>query len=368
MSASAATGMRAASRNAERRLCPRLDVIPGMRIARSLPCAFLAVPGAARAADPPVVVAVVDSGRQPDRAGARHRLQRRRRVDRHRGGGGHGTGVAQVVAATCGGCRIMPVRIADESGSSTQGIDRRGDPLGGGARGTRDQPQLGARRRGALDRAGGARDRRRRRPRRDGHARRDERRLARPEPQPLGEPEPRRGSRRGGRRRRDGCCPRRTTASGSTSARVGRRPRTRRPASRARPRSSSPRTRSSTGSRCGRRSAAGARRQPALDVGWHCLLDVDGAVKAAASPVPVYRLAVSKAGKRRRRRRRLGRGDPVRRVLRRPPRRRHGRHAHRRPDARQPLPRWRGACRGTKPSCTLRIAGPTTAVAVFVRR
>ena len=35
----------------------------------------------------------------------------------------------------------------------------------------------------------------------------------------------------------------------------------------------------------------------ALDVGWHCLLDVDGAVRAAASLVPVYRVAVSKAGR-----------------------------------------------------------------------
>ena len=36
--------------------------------------------------------------------------------------GGHGTGVAIVAAATCGGCRILPVRITDDSGSSTQGL------------------------------------------------------------------------------------------------------------------------------------------------------------------------------------------------------------------------------------------------------
>jgi Divergent InlB B-repeat domain len=29
---------------------------------------------------------------------------------------------------------------------------------------------------------------------------------------------------------------------------------------------------------------------------------------------------------------------------------------------------WRGACRGTRPFCTFRIGGPTSAVAVFVRR
>ena len=36
--------------------------------------------------------------------------------------GGHGTGVAQVAAGGCGRCWILPVRITDDRGSSTQGV------------------------------------------------------------------------------------------------------------------------------------------------------------------------------------------------------------------------------------------------------
>jgi hypothetical protein len=41
----------------------------------------------------------------------------------------------------------------------------------------------------------------------------------------------------------------------------------------------------------------GCRPVPALDVGWHCVLDANGAVEAAAEPVETYRLVVARAGR-----------------------------------------------------------------------
>jgi hypothetical protein len=61
---------------------------------------------------------------------------------------------------------------------------------------------------------------------------------------------------------------------------------------------------------------------PALDVGWHCVLDVDEAVQAGGSP-------------------RSARGSR--------------------------FVRWSGACRGATSSCVLRMAAPATAVAVFAK-
>src|SRR5262245_7222139 len=73
------------------------------------------------AGPPPVTVAVVDSGVDPSVPGL---VSGYNVVDGSADTadvGGHGTGVARVVAASCGGCRILPVRIADETSSSTQG-------------------------------------------------------------------------------------------------------------------------------------------------------------------------------------------------------------------------------------------------------
>src|SRR3954451_2394859 len=81
--------------------------------------ALALVPAASR--DSPVVVAVVDSGVNPAVPGLVAGYNAVDGSTETAEAGGHGTGVAQVVAATCGGCRIMPVRIADETGSSTQG-------------------------------------------------------------------------------------------------------------------------------------------------------------------------------------------------------------------------------------------------------
>jgi hypothetical protein len=87
-------------------------------------------------------------------------------------------------------------RVVDAGGGRVR------DPLGGRAQRQGDQPELGARPRGAVDGAGRARDRRGRRRRRGGRRGGDERRLPRPEPEPVGEPEPGCRSSRGCRRGR----------------------------------------------------------------------------------------------------------------------------------------------------------------------
>src|SRR4051795_9541242 len=86
---------------------------------KALLLAVLLIPWGAK--DPGITVAVVDSGVNASVPGL---VAGYNAVDGSSDAsepGGHGTGVAQVVAATCGGCRIMPVRITDETGSSTQG-------------------------------------------------------------------------------------------------------------------------------------------------------------------------------------------------------------------------------------------------------
>jgi subtilisin family serine protease len=95
-----------------------------VRTATVVATAFLCLAGASPAADRPVVVAVVDSGVDPGVPGL---VAGYNAVDGSadtRDQLGHGTGVASVAAAGiagCESCRIMPVKIADESGSSTQG-------------------------------------------------------------------------------------------------------------------------------------------------------------------------------------------------------------------------------------------------------
>src|SRR4051812_8539618 len=91
-----------------------------MRPLLALAAIALTLTGAAVPATTPILVAVVDSGVDPSVPG----LVAGRNVfdgstDTH-DDQGHGSGVARVVAAGCGGCRIMPVKI-DSSGTSTQG-------------------------------------------------------------------------------------------------------------------------------------------------------------------------------------------------------------------------------------------------------
>jgi subtilisin family serine protease len=111
----------------------------------------------------------------------------------------------------------------------------------------------------------------------------------------------------------------------------------------------------------------GCAPSPALDVGWHCVLDVDGAVKAGSTLVPIYRLAVTKVGKGAGTV--AGTGAAIQ----------CGRFCADRLDAGALVTlvaapargsrfvRWRGACRGTRPHCFVRISAPATAVALFAR-
>jgi hypothetical protein len=105
----------------------------------------------------------------------------------------------------------------------------------------------------------------------------------------------------------------------------------------------------------------------ALDLGWHCTLDVDGALRAAASPVPTYRLVVSRAGRGSGTvggsgaeiqcgefcSDRLDAGTVVTLTA--------------APSRGSRFLRWRGACRGTRRYCAVRMSARTTAVAVFAK-
>jgi subtilisin family serine protease len=107
----------------------------------------------------------------------------------------------------------------------------------------------------------------------------------------------------------------------------------------------------------------GCMPAPALDVGWHCVLDVAGAVKAGGANVPTYRLVVAKAGR--------GAGTVTGGAI------ECGRFCADRldlgtsvslkaaPIGRSRFVRWQGACRGRRALCVLRIAGPTRTTAVF---
>jgi subtilisin family serine protease len=105
----------------------------------------------------------------------------------------------------------------------------------------------------------------------------------------------------------------------------------------------------------------------ALDVGWHCVLDAAGAVKAGAAPIPTYRLTVARAGTG------FGTVGASGAAI------QCGLFCRDRLDAGAVATLtaapargsrflgWRGACRGTRVSCVVRVTGPATSVAVFAK-
>ena len=105
----------------------------------------------------------------------------------------------------------------------------------------------------------------------------------------------------------------------------------------------------------------------ALDLGWHCVLDVDGAVRAAASPC--RRTGSSSRGPAGAAGRSGGSGAEIQ----------CGEFCTDRLDAGivvtltaapargSRFAGWRGACRGMKRYCVVRMSAPATAVAVFAK-
>jgi subtilisin family serine protease len=105
----------------------------------------------------------------------------------------------------------------------------------------------------------------------------------------------------------------------------------------------------------------GCRPAPGLDVGWHCVLDPDGAVRAAASKVQIVPLTVARRGPG------LVTGGAIE----------CGRFCADWVDAETMLTlkatpfrgrrfvRWHGRCTGTTRTCRLLVRAPTRAVAVF---
>ena len=328
--------------------------------------ACLALPGAALPERAPIVVAVVDSGVNPSVSGL---VAGYNAVDGSadtRDGYGHGTGVAQVVVGTCGGCRVMPVKIADETGSSTQATIAAGIRwaaehgaqvinlsygLALGARSTLqvERSIAGAVARGVTVTTGAMND-----GTRDPNA----------NPWASGSPDAVRVTAVDDEGRLLPASNHgiwvdigaRGTATSNAAPRVAGAAAV---VLAAHPGLGALQLRAAL-----RRGCAPV---PALDVGWHCVLDVDGAVRAAASPVPLYRLAVARAGSGggtvggtgaavqcgRFCTDRLDAGTVV--TLTAAPAR----------DSR--FVQWRGACRGSRPGCVIRMLAPSTAVAVFAK-
>ena len=338
-----------------------------MRIAALVTAvAFVVLPGSARpAGEPPIVIAVVDSGVDPAVPG----LVAGRNVlagSAETGDDvGHGTGVARVVAAGfvgCDACRIMPVKI-DSGGTSTQGTIAAGIRwaaehgarvinlswgLALGVRSTHEVERAIANAigRGAVVTTG---------------AMNDGTRNPRINPWASDSPDAVRVTAVDGQGRLlpasnhgawvDIGAP--GTASSNAAPRVA--------AAAALVLAAHPRLTPLEVRAALRRGCTPA---PALDVGWHCVLDVEGAVKAAAESIPTFRLVVTKAG------RgsgivagaaiecglfcadRLDRGTTVMLTA--------------APTERSRFVRWLGACRSTKPSCALRMAGPARVTALFV--
>jgi hypothetical protein len=344
----------------------RFDVVFDVRSAIVLTAGFLALAGAAPAGNAPVVVAVVDSGVNGPVPGL---VPGWNAVDGSadtRDTGGHGTGVAIVAAATCGGCRILPVRITDASGSSTQGLVASGIrwaaahgarvinlswglAVGAISTGQVERAIASAVAQGAVVTAAamndGSRD-----PNLNPWASRspDAVRVAATDDGGHLLPSTNRGiwvdigARASAT---SGAAPR---VAGAAAVVLAAHPQL-------------------TGLQVRAALRRGCAVDRALDLGWHCVLDVDGAVRAAASPVQTYRLSVSRAGGGSGTV--GGSGAEIQ----------CGEFCSDRLDAGTMVTltaapargsrflRWRGACRWTRRYCAVRIAGPATAVAVFAK-
>ncbi len=330
--------------------------------------AFLTLAGAgvAPAGDAPVVVAVVDSGVDGPVPGLVPGWNAVEGSADTRDTGGHGTGVAIVAAATCGGCRILPVRITDDSGSSTQGVIASGIrwaaahgarvinlswglAVGAISTGQVERAITSAVARGAVVTAAamndGSRD-----PNLNPWASRspdavrvaavdDAGRLLSSTNRGIWVDIGARGS------ATSGAAPR---VAGAAAVVLAAHPQL-------------------TGLEVRAALRRGCAVDRALDLGWHCVLDVDGALRAAAAPVATYRLVVSRTGRGSGTvggsgaeiqcgdfcSDRLDAGRVVRLTA--------------TPSRGSRFLLWRGVCRGSRRSCVVRMSAPATAVAVFVK-
>jgi subtilisin family serine protease len=335
-----------------------------MRFLVPLAVLALALPAAASTAPAPIVIAVVDSGVDPAVPG----LVAGRNVfegsaDTH-DDQGHGTGVARVVAAGtagCSECRIMPVKI-DSQGSSTQGTIAAGVRwaaehgarvinlswgLALGARSSHEVERAiaNAIARGAVVTTGAMNDGTRN-PRINPWASDspDAVRVTAVDDEGKLLPAPNHGV------WVDIGAP--GTASSNAAPRAA--------AAAALVLAGHPQL---TALQVRAALRRGCRPAPQLDVGWHCVLDPDGAVRAGAATVPTYRLFIGKAGK--------GAGTVTGGAI------ECGLFCADRLDAGTSLTliarplhrgrfvRWLGDCHGTRPVCALRISGPTKTIAVF---